>query len=86
MSTIVLNTELFRPHLPAAAESPLLKSCLGFDGQLSLQEQALAAIPWDPESRRIERLKMSRPRAAAQEADKWLAQTLDTARQKQNEC
>ena len=81
MSAIVLNTELFRPHLPATAESALLESCLHFGQQLSLQEQALAAIPWDAESRRLERLKMSRPRAAAQEADKWMEQTLRAARQ-----
>ena len=81
MSAIVMNTELFRPHLPTAAESPLLQSCLGFGEQLSLQEQALAAIPWDPESCRIERLKMSKPRAAAVQADTWLGETLTAARQ-----
>ena len=83
MPAIVLHAELFRPHLPSAPESALLQSCLRFDAQLPEQEQSSGAIPWDLESRRIERLKMSRPRAAALDADFWLGQTLDAAQRNQ---
>ena len=81
MHEITIHAELFRPHLPTAADSTLLQSCLHFGAQLLVQEHAAPATAWDPESRRIERLKMSRPRAAAQEADTWLEHTLNAVRQ-----
>ncbi|MEO1082754.1 MAG: hypothetical protein AAFY88_00785 [Acidobacteriota bacterium] len=81
MSTIAINTEVFRPHLPIAPQSALLEACLGFTTQLPESEEPHAAIPWDGESRRIERLKMARPQAAAQEADLWLTEALARAGQ-----
>ncbi|MEM1179108.1 MAG: hypothetical protein AAGM22_12240 [Acidobacteriota bacterium] len=38
-------------------------------------------MSWDTESRRIERLKMYRPRAAAQQSDAWLSGMLAAAKQ-----
>ncbi|MEM8997026.1 MAG: hypothetical protein AAGF23_19740 [Acidobacteriota bacterium] len=77
MSTIVIGTEVFRPHLPADCESALLSRCLEVTAQLPALEGPGDAIAWDATSRRIERLKQSRPQQAAERADWWLEETLN---------
>ncbi|MEM1182147.1 MAG: hypothetical protein AAGM22_27615 [Acidobacteriota bacterium] len=79
MPAITLDLEPFKPFLPTRAASDLLRSCLDTTPELPDRGRC-GATPWDPESRRIERLKQYRPREAAELADRWLEDTLDAVR------
>lgn len=71
-----LDLTPFEPHLNSESKSDLLQRCLAIDIPLSEQREPADAIPWDPASRDIERLKQYRPQAAAKQAEAWLEERL----------
>ena len=76
MSDFTIDLAPFRPHLDHEPGSALLRRCLAFETPLPVRKTPAPALPWDSPSLRIERLKQSRPREAAEQATTWLEETL----------
>lgn len=64
MTATAIDLESFHPRL-GAPQSELLERFLELRPQPLASSAAVAAIPWDPESRRSERLEIYRTRAGA---------------------